>query len=117
MFLQPVTREIIETGIGSIHAPIQQQCWQSNVPIRFFDTPLAGLESIDEGVDFDQHDMPEHDEMEPKTLHDSGDEPTVDDQETFSGATWVKSTGSLDLTILVDDACVSIKIQNIAGIY
>ena len=51
--------------------------------MRIFDTPLVGLESIDEGTDFDQHDMPEHDEMEPRTPHDSGDEPTVDDQETF----------------------------------
>ena len=82
-----------------------------------FDTPLVGLESIDEGTDFDQHDMPEHDETEPRTPHDSGDEPTVDDQETFPRETRVKSTRSLDLTFMVDDACVSIKIQNVAVIY
>ena len=79
MFLQPVTREIFETGTGSSHAPMQQQRWQSNVPMRIFDTPTVGLESIDEGTDFDQHDMLEHDETEPRTPHDSGDEPTIDD--------------------------------------
>ena len=85
--------------------------------MRLLDTPLVGLKSIDEGIDFDQHDMPEHDQTEPRTPHDSEDEPTVDDQETFPGATQVKSTRSLDLTFLVDDACVPIKIQNISGIY
>ena len=85
--------------------------------MRIFDTPLVGLESIDEGTYFDQHDMPEYDETEPRTPHDSRDEPTVDDQENFLGATFVKSTGSLDLTFLVDDACVPIEIQKIAGIY
>ena len=81
-----MTREIVETGIGSSHAPMQQQCRQSNVPMRLFDTPLVGLESIDEGTNFDQHDMLEHDEMEPRTPRDSGDEVTVDDQETFPRA-------------------------------
>ena len=55
--------------------------------------------------------MLEHDETEPRTPHDSRDEPTVDDQETFPGAAQVKSAGSLDLTFLVADACVSIKIH------
>ena len=54
--------------------------------MRLFDTPLVGLESIDEGTYFDQHDMPEHDEIEPRTPHDFGDEPNVDDQETFPRA-------------------------------
>ena len=112
-----MTREIVETVIGTSHAPMQQQCWQSNVPMRLFDTSPVGLESIDKGTDFDQHDMPEHDEMEPRTPYDSRDEPTVDDQDTFPGAAWVKSTESLDLTFLVDDTCVLIKIQNIVGIY
>ena len=112
-----MTREIVETGIGSSHAPMQQQCRQSNVPMRIFDTPPVVLESIDDGTNFDQHDMSEHDETKPTTLHDSGDEPTVDDQETFSREAQVKSTGSLYLTFLVDDACVPIKIQNIEGIY
>ena len=84
--------------------------------MSLFDTPPVGLESIDEGTDFDQHDMPQHDEMEPRTPHDSGDEPTVDDQESFLGAARVKSTGSLDLTFLVDYACVLIKIQKILSI-
>ena len=112
-----MTRETAETCIGSIDAPMQQERRQSNVPMRIFDTPPVGLESIDEGTDFDQHDMPEHDEMEPRTPHDSRDEPIVDDQETFPGVARVKSTGSLDLTFLVDDACVPIKIQKIVGIY
>ena len=54
--------------------------------MRLFDTPLVGLESINEGINFDQHDMLKHDEMKPTTPHDSGDEPTVDDQENFPGA-------------------------------
>lgn len=83
--------------------------------MRCFDTPLVGLESIDEGTNLDQHDMSQHDETKPRTPHDSGDEPTVDDQETFPGAAQVKSTGSLDITFLVDDVCVPIKIQKIAG--
>ena len=107
-----MTRGTAETCIGSSDAPMQQQCRQSNVPMRIFETPAIGLESIDEGTDFDQHD-----ETEPRTPHDSGDEPTVDDHENFTRAARVKSTRSLDLTFLVDDACVSIKIQNIVGIY
>ena len=55
--------------------------------------------------------------MKPRNPHDFGDEPTVDDHETFLGAAQVKNTGSLDLTFLVDETCVPIKIQNIAGIY
>ena len=82
-----MTGEIFETSIGSSHAPMQQQRRQSNVPMRLFNTPLVGLKSIDEGTDFDQHDMPEHDEMKPRTPHDSRDEPNVDDQETFPRAT------------------------------
>ena len=80
-----MARETAETGIGSSDAPMQQQCRQSNVPIRIFDTPLVGLESIDKGTDFDQHDMTEHDEMELRTPHDYGDEATIDDQENFPG--------------------------------
>ena len=85
--------------------------------MSIFYTPLVGLESIDEGTDFDEHDILEHDEMQPRTPHDSGDEPTIDDQETFPGVARVKSTRSLYLTFLVDDAFVPIKIQKIAGIY
>ena len=81
-----MTREITETSIGNRHAPMQQQRRQRNVPMRLFDTPLVGLESIDEGTNFDQHDMQEHDKTEPMTPHDSRDEPIVDDQETFLGA-------------------------------
>ena len=53
--------------------------------MRLFDTPLVGLESINEGINFDQHDMLKHDETDHRTPHDFGDEPTVDDQETFPG--------------------------------
>ena len=112
-----MTREPTQTGIGSSDAPMQQQRRQRNIPVRLFDTLAVGLESIYEGTDFDWRDMSEHDEMEPRTPHDSRDEHNVDDQETFPGIARVKSTGSLDLTFLVDDACVPIKIQNIAGIY
>ena len=76
-----MTREIVEIGIGSSHAPMKQQHRQSNVTMRIFHTPSVGLESIDEGTNFDQHD-----EMKPRTPPDSGDEPIVDDQETFPGA-------------------------------
>ena len=92
-----MTRETAEMGIGSSDAPMQQQHRQSNVPMRIFDTPAVGLESIDEGTNFYHHN-----ETEPKTPHDSRDEPTVDDQETFPRAARVKSTRSLDLTFLVD---------------
>ena len=74
-----MTREIVKTGIGSSHAPMQQQRRQSNVPMRLFNTPPVGLKSIDEGTDFDQHDMSEHDEMKPRTPHGSGDELIIDD--------------------------------------
>ena len=74
-----MTRETIKTGIGSNDAPMQQQRRQSNLPMRHFDTPLILLESIDEGTDLDQHEMLEHDEIEPRTPHDSRDEPIVDD--------------------------------------
>ena len=60
--------------------------------MRLFDTPPVGLESINEGTNFSQHDMSEHDDMGPRTPHDSGDEPTVDDQEIFPRAACVKST-------------------------
>ena len=73
-----MTREIFKTCIGSSHAPMQQQRWKSNVPMRFFGTPLVGLKSIDEGTDFYQHDMTDHYETEPRNPHGSGDEPTVD---------------------------------------
>ena len=96
---------------------MQHQRRQSNVPIKIFDTPSVGLESIDEGIGFDQHGMLQHDEMEPRTPHDSRDEPTVDDHEMFPGEARVKSIRSLYLTFLVDDTCVPIKIQNIVGIY
>jgi hypothetical protein len=47
---------------------------------------------------------------------DSKEEHSVDGQNTIlHGAERIKSTKSLDVTFLVDDACVSIKIQKIAG--
>ena len=45
--------ETAETGIGSNDATMQQQRQQSNVPMRNFDTPSIGLESINEGTNFD----------------------------------------------------------------
>ena len=85
-----MTREIVDTGIGSSHAPMQQQHRQSNVPMRLFDTPSVGLESIDEGTVFYQHDMSDHDETNPRTPHDSRDEPSIDDHENFPGVARVK---------------------------
>ena len=84
--------------------------------VRLFEPPEVPLKSIDERNDFDQHDTLEHDELEPGTPHDSGDERIVYGEEAIHRETRIKSTGSLDLTFLVDDACVSIKIQKIAGI-
>ena len=81
-----MTREIIKTCIGNCHTPMQQQRRQSNVPMRISGTTPVGIKSIDEGTDFDQHEMSEHDEMEPRTPYDSVDEPTVDDQENFPRA-------------------------------
>ena len=61
--------------------------------------------------------MPEHDEPEPGTPHDDfREEHSVGAHDTIlHGVERIKSTGSLDVTFLVDDACVSIKIQKIAG--
>ena len=74
-----MTREIVETGIGSSHALMQQQRRYNNVPMSLFNTPPVGLDTIDEGTNYDQHDMPKHDETDPRTPHHSRDEPTLDD--------------------------------------
>ena len=64
------------------------------------------------------HDMEHDDEMQPPgTPHDSEDEHIVDGQKTFPGAAQVRGIGSLDVTFLVDDSCVPMKIQKIAGIF
>jgi hypothetical protein len=95
---------------------MQQKNQQTIVQMRLLDPPEVTVESIDERTDVDQHDTSEHDELEPRTPHDSGDERIVDGDEAIHGAAQIKSIRSLDLTFLVDDACVSIKIQKIAGI-
>jgi hypothetical protein len=61
--------------------------------------------------------MPEHDELEPGTPHDdSGEEHSVGAHDTIlDGVEQIKITRSLDVNFLMDDTCVSIKIQNIAG--
>jgi hypothetical protein len=61
--------------------------------------------------------MPEHDESDPGTPHDDfGEEHSVGAQDIIlHEAERIKITGSLDVTFLVDDACVPIKIQKIAG--
>jgi hypothetical protein len=63
--------------------------------------------------------MTEHDESEPGTPHDdSGKEHSVGAHDIIlHGSEQIKSIGSLDVTFLVDDACVPIKIQKIAGNY
>jgi hypothetical protein len=84
--------------------------------VRLFEPPKVPLKSIDERNDFDRHDMPEHDEPEPGTPHDFGEEHTVDGHDTIlHGEEQIKSIGSLDVTILADNACVPIKTQKIAG--
>ena len=85
--------------------------------MRLFEPLEVPLESIDERGDFDRHDMPEHDEPEPGTPHDDfGEEHSVGAHDTIMhGSKWIKITGSLDVTFLVDDACVQIKIKKIAG--
>jgi hypothetical protein len=103
-------------SIGSSDGPMQKKCRHRKVQVRPFEPPEVPLESIDEQNDFDRHDMPEHDESEPGTPHDSEEERTVDGDDTIlHEAERIKSTGSLDVTFLVDDACVPIKIEKIAS--
>jgi hypothetical protein len=105
-----------ETAIGSSDGPMQKKCQHSKVQVRIFEPPEVPLKSIDERNDFDRHDTPKHDEPKPGTPHDSEEERTVDGEETIlHGAKQIKSTGSQDVTFLVDDASVPIKIQKIAG--
>jgi hypothetical protein len=105
------------TAIGSSEGPMQKKGRHSKVKVRLFEPPEVPLESIDEQGDFDWHDMPEHDESEPGTPHDDfREEHSVGAHDTIMhGSERIKSTGSLDVTFLVDDACVPIKIQKIAG--
>jgi hypothetical protein len=95
---------------------MQNKCRHNKVQVRLFEPPEVPLESIDERNDFDRHDTPEHDEPQLGTPHDSGEEHTVDGGETtMHKAEQIKRTRSLDVTFLVDDACVPINIQRIAG--
>jgi hypothetical protein len=104
-------------AIGSSEGPMKKKGRHSKVQVRIFEAPEVPLESIDERGDFDRHDMPKHDELEPGIPHDDfREEHSVGAHNTIlHGAEQIKSTGSLDVTFLVDDACVSIKIQKIAG--
>jgi hypothetical protein len=116
--MEPEAREPAKTGIDSSDHPLHKKARRSKVPMRLFEDCLeANDEGNDDEMEHD-HDMEHDDEMEPPgTPHDTGDEPTVDGQETFPGAARVKSTGSLDVAFLVDHACVPMKIQKIAGIF
>ena len=107
----------IVAAIGSNDGPMQKKCRHSKVKVRLFEPHEVPLESIDERGDFDQDDMLEHDEPELGTPHDdSREEHSVGAQDTIlHGAERIKNTESLDVTFLVDDACVLIKIQKIAG--
>jgi len=51
--------------------------------VRIFDTLEVILESTDEHNDVDRHDTLEHDEPEPRTPHDSGEEHIVDGEEAI----------------------------------
>ena len=104
------------TAIGSSDGPMQKKGRHSKVQVRLFETPEVPLESIDERNDFDRHDTPEHDEPKIGTPHDSREEHIVDGHDIIKhGAKQIKSTGSLYVTFLVDDSCVTIKIQKIVG--
>ena len=110
--MEPQAREPAKTSIGSSDHLLHKKARQSMVPMRLFEDCL---EANDEGND---DEMEHDDEMEPPgTPHDARDEPTVDGQETFPGAARVKSTGSLGVTFLVNEACVPMKIQKMAGIF
>jgi hypothetical protein len=77
---------------------------------------LLRLEFIDERNYFDRHDTSEHDESKPGNPHDSGEERTVDGEETIlHGEERIKSTRSQGVTFLVDDASILINIHKIAG--
>jgi hypothetical protein len=71
------------TAIGSSDGPMQQKSRHSKVQVRLFDPPEVPLESIDEHNDVDRHDTSEHDESEPGTPHDSGEERIVDGEEAI----------------------------------
>jgi hypothetical protein len=120
-FLNPVRGEPVDpaTAIGISDGPMQKKGRHSKVQVSLFEPLKVPLKSIDERNDFDHHDMSEHDELEPGTLHDdSREENTLDVQDTIlHGVEQIKIIGSLDVTFLVDDTCVSIKIQKIAGNY
>ena len=105
------------TTIGSSEGPVQKKGWHSKVQVRLFGPPEVPLKSIDEWGDFDRHDMLEHDEPEPGTPHDDfREEHSVGAHDTIlHGAERIKIPSSLDVTFLVDDACVPIKIQKIRG--
>jgi hypothetical protein len=103
------------TAIGSSEGPMKKKARHSKVQVRIFEPLEVPLESIDERGDFDRHDMPEHDESEPGTPHDDCEEEhSVGAHDTIMHrAEQIKSTGSLDVTFLVDDACVPIKIRRL----
>ena len=48
--------------IGSSEGPMQKKGRHSKLQVRIFEPPEVPLESIDERGDFNQHDMPKHDE-------------------------------------------------------
>ena len=69
---------------GSSEGPMQKKGQHSKVQVRLFEPHEVPLECIDERGDFDRHDMPEHDELEPGTPHDdSKEEHSVGAQDTI----------------------------------
>lgn len=91
-FLQPIPREPAVTGVGSSDGPMQQKRRESIIPMRLFDTPDVGLESIHEDTDFEPHDMPDQDDADTRNPHDNGYDRTIDCDDTFPGVARVKST-------------------------
>jgi hypothetical protein len=72
------------TTIGSSEGPMRKKGRHNKVQVRLFEPPEVPLEFIDERGDFDRHDMPEHDEPDPRTPYDdSGEEHSVGPQDTI----------------------------------
>jgi hypothetical protein len=71
------------TSIGSSDGPMQKKGLHIKVQVMFFEPLEVPLESIDERNDFDRHDTLDHDELEPGNPHDSGEEHTLDGQDSI----------------------------------
>ena len=102
------------TAIGSSDGPMQQKSRHRKVQVKILYPPEVPLEHIDEHNEVEWQDTSENDEMELGNLHESREECIVDREEAIlHGAEQIKMTRSLDLTFLIDYACVAIKIRRL----